>query len=103
MGDDAQAALDAEATRLGSRALFYSSLIALLANLVLPAFVAEAARRGGNPGDVDEAELWWERLCRVPRFMQVHLASLWAVSHLLFAGCMLATLYVLFGLIEEND
>lgn len=102
VGDDAQAALDAEATRLGSRALFYSSLLALLANLVLPAFVAEAVRRGGNPGDIDQAELWWERLCRVPRFLQVHLASLWAVSHLLFAICMMATLYVCISLIKEK-
>jgi hypothetical protein len=43
-------ARDAEATRLGSRALFYSALLALLINLVAPAFVATAATRGASRG-----------------------------------------------------
>ena len=91
---DAQAALDAEAIRLGSRALFYSSLLSLLANFALPPFVAEARKCITSPTGREAEEGWWERMCRVPRSLQVHLASLWAVSHLVFAGCMLGTLYV---------
>ncbi|TFK31761.1 major facilitator superfamily domain-containing protein [Crucibulum laeve] len=97
---DAQDALDAESTRLGSRALFYSSLLALAANLVLPAFVSEANRHRktngnshGSTGFIQKDEKWWERLVKIPRGMQVHLASLWAVSHLVFAGCMMATFF----------
>lgn len=91
--DDERAALDAEATRLGSRALFYSALLALLVNLTLPFFVAEATP-GGGPGSASTKynSTWWERMCRVPTSMQVHLATIWAVSHLVFAGCMFATL-----------
>ena len=91
---DAQAALDAEAIRLGSRALFYSSLLSLLANFALPPFVTEARKCITSPTGREAEEGWWERMCRVPRSLQVHLASLWAVSHLVFAGCMLGTLYV---------
>jgi len=40
--DEQQTLIDAEATRLGSLALFYSSLLALTASIILPAFVAEA-------------------------------------------------------------
>lgn len=91
---DAQAALEAEATRLGSRALFYSSLLSLLANFALPPFVTEARRCVTSPTTGRGAEEgWWERMCRVPRGLQVHLASLWAVSHLVFAGCMLGTFF----------
>ncbi|KAF8963511.1 major facilitator superfamily domain-containing protein [Flammula alnicola] len=90
--DEEQSALDAEATRLGSRALFYSALLSLFVNLVLPAFVSEAAGHG-RPGVPGFEEPWWERVCRVPRSMQIHLATLWAVSHLVFASCMLATFF----------
>lgn len=41
-------ARDAEATRLGSRALFFSALLALLINLLAPVFVATAASRSGR-------------------------------------------------------
>jgi hypothetical protein len=71
--------LEAEATRLGTRALLYHSLLALLANFLLPYFVTESAGRVGNTKE------------GMGRF-QVHLASLWAASHLLFALCMVATL-----------
>ena len=39
------AARDAEATRLGSRALFYSALLALFVNVVMPMFVATTASK----------------------------------------------------------
>lgn len=88
--DEARTSLDAESTRLGSRALFFSSLLALLANFLLPSFVPEAKSaqqdEQGTSGGV------WQRICKVPKALQIHLATLWAVSHLIFAGCMFATL-----------
>jgi solute carrier family 45 protein 1/2/4 len=41
--EDSLAALDTEATRIGSRALFYSSVLCLFMNIVLPFFVTEAS------------------------------------------------------------
>ncbi|KAF8148425.1 major facilitator superfamily domain-containing protein [Crassisporium funariophilum] len=90
---EAQATLDAEATRLGSRALFFSALLSLFINLTLPAFVPETTR-GQPPSKKGTKESWWDRFCRVPRAMQVHLSTLWAASHLVFAGCMFATFFV---------
>lgn len=86
--DEARVLLDAEATRLGSRALFYSSLLALLANVTLPAFVPEAK---SDSRERDYEQSFWQRI-RIPEALQVHLATLWAASHLIFAGCMFATL-----------
>lgn len=83
------AALEAEATRLGSRALLYSSLVSLAGNIVLPFFVKEAGS-GGAGADGLKGMLggmgWWKGRWKV------HLASLWAASHLVFALCMGATL-----------
>ncbi|GBE83684.1 major facilitator superfamily domain-containing protein [Sparassis latifolia] len=83
--------LDAEAIRLGSRALFYSSILSLSCNIVLPFFVSEAA----TSREMLERKLsstkniwaqWYHR-------MKVHLATLWAISHLVFAICMAATFF----------
>lgn len=82
--------IDDEATRLGSRALFYSALLSLVVSVVLPSFVAEAA---GDPPQ-NQTSSWWQRVCRVPRRLQVHLVTMWAASHLVFASCMFATLCV---------
>jgi len=86
--------LDAEATRLGSRALLFNALLALMANMVLPYFVKEAAGNGGQSrarrgmmGSGRRMGGWLD----MERF-RVHLASLWAASHLVFALCMGATL-----------
>ena len=117
-------ARDAEATRLGSLALFYSSLLALFVNIMVPMFVAptaskhssfivpshssSAGREGalGSLGDeIGSARVgrsgglhndrtrsgWWKRI-RVPERIKVKLVSLWAVSHLVLAGCLLGTL-----------
>ncbi|KAI6041575.1 major facilitator superfamily domain-containing protein [Pisolithus marmoratus] len=79
--------IDTEATRLGSRALFYSALVALVANLTAPSFVIQdepavetnvLQRRG------------WRRWIKVPR---IRLLTLWAISHTVFAGCMWATYF----------
>jgi solute carrier family 45 protein 1/2/4 len=82
--------IDQEATRLGTRALFYAALHSLIASLVLPVFVAQAAEQPSQ----NQEPSWWNRVCRLPRRMQVHLATLWATSQLVFAGCMFATLCV---------
>ena len=88
--DQQQTIIDDEATRLGSRALFYAALLTLIASLILPVFVAEAA---GHPSQ-NQRSSWWNRVCRLPRGMQVHLVTMWATSQLVFAGCMFATLCV---------
>ncbi len=79
-----------EGTRLGSRALFYSAILSLIANVALPFFVAEAASRKDMQarllsGPQSIWMRWFEKL-------KIHLAPLWAASHLLFAICMTATL-----------
>ncbi|EGO26619.1 hypothetical protein SERLADRAFT_436429 [Serpula lacrymans var. lacrymans S7.9] len=76
--DDAALVLDAEATRLGSRALFYSSVVSLVANVILPFFVTEAGRTSTALSPVATRGAW-------TRYIQVHLSSLWASSHLVFA------------------
>jgi solute carrier family 45 protein 1/2/4 len=86
--DEEQLLLDAEATRLGSRALLYSSLLSLLVNITLPIFVSESS----TPSVLQNKESWWDRVCRVPNWLQIDLATLWAISHFVFAACMLATL-----------
>lgn len=88
--DQQQTIIDEEATRLGSRALFYASVLSLIASLVLPVFVAEAAEHPSQ----NQHSSSWSRVCRLPRGMQVHLVTLWAASQLVFAGCMFATLCV---------
>ena len=88
--DEQQAIIDEEATRLGSRALFYAALLSLISSLILPVFVAEAA---GHQSE-NQRSSWWNRFCRVPRGMQVRLVTMWATSQLVFAGCMFATLCV---------
>ncbi|KAG6906712.1 hypothetical protein DXG01_012453 [Tephrocybe rancida] len=91
---------DAEATRLGTRALFYSSIIALILNVVLPSFVATSATRtrtqrqraDSRAGGPPEKTGNWAWL-RIPERMKVNLGTLWAASHLVLAGCMFATLF----------
>ncbi|KAF9219205.1 MFS general substrate transporter [Gyrodon lividus] len=77
-------ALDAESTRLGTRALFYSALVSLAANIIMPSFVVKHNEfRASSPLHLKQ-KTWLERV-------RIHLASLWAVSHLIFALCMAAT------------
>ena len=92
---------DAEGTRLGARALFYMGAVSLFANVVLPAFVAETASqsRSGAPLPV----LKKPSMLEVPARMKVHLATLWAVSHVVFSACMLGTLYVVRALVRSEQ
>jgi solute carrier family 45, member 1/2/4 len=92
--DEEQFLIDAEATRSASRALFYSALLTLSSNLILPTFVLEAAEHPSQNHIIRESLPWWKRICHMPRGMQVHLVTMWPISHLVFAVCMFATLYV---------
>ncbi|TRM66977.1 major facilitator superfamily domain-containing protein [Schizophyllum amplum] len=91
----AQATLiDAEGTRLGARALFYSALISLVANVCLPSFVAETASKTRGAALPASPTLAKPPRLTVPPRMKVHLATLWAASHAVFAICMLGTFIV---------
>ena len=81
---DAAIALDAEATRLGTRAMFYSALVSLAANIIMPYFVVRQRGHASSPLQPKQ-KTWLERV-------RVHLASLWALSHFIFAMSMAATL-----------
>ncbi|KAF8128960.1 major facilitator superfamily domain-containing protein [Boletus edulis] len=81
---DAAIALDTESTRLGTRALFYSALMSLVANITMPYFIVpQDARHASSPLE-PKHKTWLERF-------RMHLATLWASSHLIFALCMAAT------------
>ncbi len=83
--------LDAEATRLGTRALFYSAILSFAGNIFLPFIVAESARSRR----LLERKLAQARRSVWLRFydrLRISLATLWAVSHLIFAFSMFATL-----------
>lgn len=83
--------LNAEATRLGTRALFYSALLSLTANILLPFVVAESARsrRLLERKLVQAHKSTWVRMYER---IKVGLPTMWAAGHLLFAVCMFATL-----------
>jgi solute carrier family 45 protein 1/2/4 len=85
--DDAAAlSLEADATRLGTRALLYSALLSLAANIVLPFFVFETKRKPITViSPVVVKRTWLE-------YVRVHLVSLWVASHALFALSMFGTL-----------
>lgn len=82
--DDAAAALDAEGTRLGTRAMLCNAVVALVTTFVMPLFVLRDEDR--RRGLLAPAKGWSNR-------RKMHLATLWAASHLLFALCMAATLF----------
>jgi solute carrier family 45 protein 1/2/4 len=75
--------IEAEGTRLGSRAQLLSALLALTTNFLAPLIVRNAAS-SSSPMHMVPPKPWWQR--------KVHLATLWAVSHLVFAFCMFGTL-----------
>ncbi|KAM5539805.1 hypothetical protein V8D89_006618 [Ganoderma adspersum] len=84
--------LDAEATRLGTRALFYSAILSFAGNVFLPFIVAESARsrRLLERKLAQARKSVWLRLYDR---LRISLATLWAVSHLLFAVSMFATFF----------
>ncbi|PCH37600.1 MFS general substrate transporter [Wolfiporia cocos MD-104 SS10] len=83
--------LNAEATRLGSRAMFFSALLSLGSNFALPLFVSEATRsRRLLEHQLNTAKSSWTMLYKR---LKIHLATLWAISHVVFAVCMGATFF----------
>jgi len=81
--------VNAEATRLGTRALFWSACISLFSNFTLPYLVPRAIKRGVI-GDLFQEE--GGTLKRIARKFQISLPMLWALSHALFTLCMFSTL-----------
>jgi solute carrier family 45 protein 1/2/4 len=81
--------VDAEATRLGTRALFWSACISLFFNFTLPFLVPRTVKRR-MIGDIFQEE--GGALKRIARKFQISLPMLWALSHALFALCMFSTL-----------
>ncbi|KAH9169534.1 MFS general substrate transporter [Lactarius sanguifluus] len=73
--------IDAEGTRLGSRAQLFSAIVALLTNALAPLIVDGSS----SPTHVGPPKRWWQR--------KIHLATLWAISHLIFAFCMFGTIF----------
>lgn len=95
--DDGEA--EAEAARLGSRALFYSALISLFSNIFIPMLVAPASESGHEHEDEERNSAMGSKKhgliqgwCMTMRTKRIHLATLWTVSHALFVVCMVATL-----------
>lgn len=78
-------------TRAGNRALLYSSLVAMVAFVVLPLIVSRpeprdsGINRSSSPGTKAKRK-WWK--------IEMHVATLWAVSNAVFAASMAATWYV---------
>ena len=93
--DVGRAALEAEATRLGSRALLCNALASLIASVICPFFVSHGSETTKDSRESFESERSsWFRYLRA-RWRQrrtCHLAVLWAVSHGVFSACMLSTL-----------
>ncbi|KIK58055.1 hypothetical protein GYMLUDRAFT_705185 [Collybiopsis luxurians FD-317 M1] len=99
ISEDTLAKLDSDATRIGSRALFYSSLLAFFMNVFLPFFVAESSpsslrrkQERQHSGHTIPTGPWWRNLA-IPEMLKVHLVSLWAVSQGVLAAAMLATFF----------
>jgi solute carrier family 45 protein 1/2/4 len=85
--------IEAEANRLGSRALLYSAFVTLATNFVAPVLVSEKrAERGSSEGRGRKP--WYRR--------KMHLATLWAISHAVFAACMFGTLSAFLSFIDPN-
>ncbi|THH26896.1 hypothetical protein EUX98_g7285 [Antrodiella citrinella] len=81
-----------EGARLGSRAMFYNAMLSLTANVLLPLFVSEAGSRKQLESTLNSGmrRAWW---VRVYDKIKIHLGTLWAISHLVFAICMCATFF----------
>ena len=80
--------------------MFYNAILSLIASIFLPFFVAEANSRRKMQETLLAAPP--NILIRCFNKLKVHLASLWAASHMLFAVCMFATLFVSFSSITER-
>ncbi|KAF8585650.1 MFS general substrate transporter [Ramaria rubella] len=93
----ARAALEAEATRLGSRALLCNAIASLAASIICPFFVSGVGRPSGrNQGPSEHWKSGWFATLksRWNNRRTCQLANLWAASHGIFAICMLSTFLI---------
>jgi solute carrier family 45 protein 1/2/4 len=74
--------IDAEGARLGSRAQLFAAFLALFTNAVCPLIFDSSS--SSSPAHAGPPKRWWRP--------KIHLATLWAISHLIFASCMFGTL-----------
>ncbi|KAJ7473439.1 major facilitator superfamily domain-containing protein [Mycena latifolia] len=88
------AEISAEGTRLGSRALFFSAILALLTNLVLPLFTSTTSAGSHTRTDSTDSTVTTRFGSVIPESCKIPLSTLWAWSHLLFGACMLGTFFV---------
>jgi len=87
------AALEAEATRLGSRALLYNAIASLTVSIIGPFFVSGSNGTERDNGTFSGGVDWKAKIGELwARRKTVDLTVLWAISHGLFATCMLSTL-----------
>ncbi|KAG8908297.1 hypothetical protein FRB99_007831 [Tulasnella sp. 403] len=84
--------IQADATRAGSRALLWSSILSLGASVVLPFVVQQSSFSESNEKDWGtirgKQKGSWAVVLVWLKSMKMHLATLWMVSHLLFAITM---------------
>ncbi|KZP28701.1 MFS general substrate transporter, partial [Athelia psychrophila] len=78
------AAFDAEATRLGTQALLCSAVVCLAGNVLLPFCISSRNSRQYSGRTRGGWGAGWK----------MHLATMWAISHLVFACCMGATFFI---------
>ncbi|KZV67350.1 MFS general substrate transporter [Peniophora sp. CONT] len=77
--------VEAEANRLGSRAMTISAILTLLTNIAAPILVSK--RKTGPEALLNTGpKPWYKR--------KMHMATIWALSHMFFAACMFATFFV---------
>ncbi|KIJ37094.1 hypothetical protein M422DRAFT_69504 [Sphaerobolus stellatus SS14] len=94
--DEDAMAMEAEATRLGSRALLCNALASLIISVIGPFFVT-GTRSGAayEEGFQSEKGTLKRKLYRLWKGRPtIDLAMLWAISHGLFSVCMLSTFFI---------
>jgi len=80
--------LEADATRAGNGAMFWSSVLSLTTSVILPLLVTTSKARQNGETYQSGVSLWVRLLAKC----KFHLAFLWALSHLIFAISMMLTL-----------
>ncbi len=76
--------IDAEGTRLGSQAQLFYAVLALFTNALAPLIIDTDFSSSSSPAHTRPPKRWWRP--------KIHLATLWAISHIVFALCMFGTL-----------
>lgn len=83
----------ADATRIGTFALFINAIVSFAASIILPLLIPPGKEVGGGT-DSGSGPSW-----RIPMFSArirtgLTLRRLWLLSHILFAACMLSTFFI---------